>query len=409
MRPETSAGVSRNDGPAVTAPRELELLTGPAANGGSCVARHDGRVVFVRYALPGERVRARVTSEKGSYWHAAAVEVLDPAPDRIPSLCPIAGVDGAGCCDFAFVDPVAALAIKGQVVANQLARLGNYQWEGTAEAVGAGEPSGWRSRVRLDTDAEGRAGFHRYHSADLVTDLRCGQLPDGMLAGLEGPRWTSGQQVYVAVDDDGHRHVGVTSPDRRGVVIVEGSGEVLQRVGDREWRIPVDAFWQSHRDAAATYSTLVREWSGDLPGARAWDLYGGAGVLAAALADAVGERGRVLTVDSSRPASAAARVALADLPGVRVVTGSVRAVLADQRRPAGVAVLDPPRAGAGKAVIDLVAAAGTPRVIHIGCEAAAFARDVGLYRSHGYRVEQIRVFDAFPLTHHVECAALLTR
>ena len=98
-----------------------------------------------------------------------------------------------------------------------------------------------------------------------------------------------------------------------------------------------------------------------------------------------------------------------DLPGVRVVTGSVRAVLADQRRPAGVAVLDPPRAGAGKAVIDLVAAAGTPRVIHIGCEAAAFARDVGLYRSHGYRVEQIRVFDAFPLTHHVECAALLTR
>ena len=393
----------------MTTPLELELTTGSAANGGSCVARHEGRVVFVRYALPGERVRARVTAEKGSYWHAEAVEVLDAAPERIPSLCPIGGVDGAGCCDFAFVDPVGGRLIKGQVVANQLARLGDWHWEGTAEPVGDGDARGWRTRVRLDTGAEGRAGFHRYHSAELVTDLRCGQLPDGMLAGLDGPRWSNGQQVHVVVDDDGCRHVGVTSADRRGAAIAEGSGEVLQRVGEREWRLPVDAFWQSHRDAAATYSALVRQWAGDLPGARAWDLYGGAGVLAAALADAVGERGRVLSVDTSWAASAAARVALADLPTVRVVTGSVRAVLADQRHPADIAVLDPPRAGAGKAVIDLVAAAGTSRVIHIGCEAAAFARDVGLYRSRGYQVERIRVFDAFPLTHHVECIALLTR
>lgn len=409
MPPATFVGVSPNDGRAVTAPLELELVAGAAANGGSCVARHEGRVVFVRYALPGERVRARVTAEKGSYWHAEAFEVLDPSPDRVPSMCPIAGVAGAGCCDFAFVDRAAGLAIKGQVVANQLARLGDYRWEGVAEPVGAGESRGWRTRVRLGTDAEGRAGFHRYHSADLVTDLRCAQLPDGMLAGVEHRRWTSGEQVYVALDDDGGRHVGVKSADRRGMVTVEGSGEVLQRVGTREWRLPVDAFWQSHRHAAATYSALVRQWAGDLPGARAWDLYGGAGVLAATLADAVGERGRVLTVDTSRAASAAARVALADLAAVRVMTGSVRAVLADQRRPAGIAVLDPPRAGAGKAVVDLIASAGTPRVIHIGCEAAAFARDVGLYRSRGYRVEQIRVFDAFPLTHHVECAALLIR
>lgn len=366
-------------------------------------------MVFVRYALPGERVRVRVTAEKGSYWHAETVEVLDPAPDRILSLCPIGGVDGAGCCDFAFVAPAAGRSIKGEVVANQLARLGDWCWEGAAEPVGDGDARGWRSRVRLDTDAEGRAGFHRYHSAELVTDLRCGQLPDGMLTGLDGPRWKSGEQVHVAVGDDGRRHVGVTSANRRGAAIAEGSGEVLRRVGEREWRLPVDAFWQSHRDAAATYSALIRKWCGDLPGARAWDLYGGAGVLAAALADAVGERGRVLSVDTSWAASAAARVALADLPGVRVVTGSVRAVLADQRHPAQIAVLDPPRAGAGKAVIDLVAAAGTARVIHIGCEAAAFARDVGLYRSRGYQVEQIRVFDAFPLTHRVECIALLTR
>jgi len=114
-------------------------------------------------------------------------------------------------------------------------------------------------------------------------------------------------------------------------------------------------------------------------------------------------------VDTSRAASNVARSALADLPQVRVVTDSVRRVLAAQSGGADIAVLDPPRAGAGRAVIELLAGADVPRVIHIGCEAAAFARDIGLYRHNGYHVQTIRVFDAFPLTHHVECIALLTR
>jgi tRNA/tmRNA/rRNA uracil-C5-methylase (TrmA/RlmC/RlmD family) len=140
-----------------------------------------------------------------------------------------------------------------------------------------------------------------------------------------------------------------------------------------------------------------------------WDLYGGAGVFAAALGDAVGESGRVLTVDTSRAASRAARAALADLPQVEVITDSVRRTLSGQHARAEVAVLDPPRSGAGRDVIDLLAAAAVPRVVHIGCEAASFARDIGLYRAHGYAVEKIKVFDAFPLTHHTECVALLTR
>lgn len=141
----------------------------------------------------------------------------------------------------------------------------------------------------------------------------------------------------------------------------------------------------------------------------AWDLYGGAGLFAAVLADDVGDRGRVVTVDTSRAASKAARHALADLPQVHGVNDSVRRMLVAQRHGADVAVLDPPRSGAGREVIELLAAAGVPRVIHVGCEAASFARDVGLYLGHGYGVEVLRVFDSFPLTHHVECVAVLTR
>ncbi|MBE1546506.1 tRNA/tmRNA/rRNA uracil-C5-methylase (TrmA/RlmC/RlmD family) [Mycobacterium sp. OAS707] len=397
-------------------PEELTLTAGPPANGGSCVARHEGRVVFVRYALPGETVKVRVVGDHGSYWHADVVEVIEPSPDRVDSLCPIAGVDGAGCCDLAFAQPEATRRLKGAVVANQLARLGGYQWldedSAVAEPVGDGEATGWRTRVRLDTTAEGTAGFHRYHSSELVTELDCAQLPAGMLDGLNDWRWPPGAQLHVVVDDDGERHI-VQSGPRTGrkttTLVAEGRYEAVQRVGERVWRVPVTAFWQSHRDAAAVYSELVAGWAQLDPGMTAWDLYGGAGVFAAVLAQGVGERGKVVTVDTSRGASRSARAALADLGWVSVVTDSVRRALSTQTERADVAVLDPPRSGAGREVIDMLAAAEVPRVIHIGCEAASFARDIGLYLGAGYSVEDLRVFDSFPLTHHVECVAVLTR
>jgi tRNA/tmRNA/rRNA uracil-C5-methylase (TrmA/RlmC/RlmD family) len=392
-------------------PIELTLVAGAPANGGSCVAHHEGRVVFVRYALPGETVRVRVTADRGSYWHAEVVEVIEPSADRTASLCPIAGVDGAGCCDLAFAAPEAARALKANVVANQLERLGGYLWTGEGQALSGAGPTGWRTRVRLDVGPDGRPGFHRYHSDQVVPDLRCGQLPAGMLDGLAEIDWPPGAQLHVAVDDDGQRHVVRTTREGRRTAtrVVEGGYQAVQRVGRRSWQIPVTAFWQAHRDAAAVYSALVAQWAQADSGMTAWDLYGGAGIFAAVLGDAVGEFGRVLSVDTSRAATRAARAALPDLPQLDVVNDSVRRVLSAQHTGADVAVLDPPRSGAGREVIYLLAAAGVPRVVHIGCEAASFARDIGLYRGHGYSVEEIKVFDAFPLTHHTECFALLAR
>jgi tRNA/tmRNA/rRNA uracil-C5-methylase (TrmA/RlmC/RlmD family) len=397
--------------PESTALAELTLTVGAPANGGSCVARHDGRVVFVRHALPGERVRARVTADRGSYWHAEAVEVIEPSNDRRASLCPIAGVDGAGCCDLAFVEPEAARALKAEVVSNQLARLGNYQWHGAAQPLTPVGPTGWRTRVRLDTGADGHAGFHRYRSDELVTDLNCGQLPTGMTDGLAHIEWPAGAQLHVVIDDDGQRHVVCSARQgrRTSAEVIEGNFHGVQRAGRHRWQVPVTAFWQAHCNAARTYSELVSEWAQPGPGVTAWDLYGGVGVFAAVLADAVGESGQVMSVDSSRAASRTARAALAELAQVSVITDSVRRALIAERRRADVAVLDPPRTGAGREVIDLLAAAGVPRVVHIGCEAASFARDIGLYQQHGYAVDKIAVFDSFPLTHHVECVALLTR
>ena len=199
LQPQSAPGDARNGIPRLsvdTAPDQLTLTTGAAANGGSCVARHDGRVVFVRYALPGETVRVRLigkVGDRGSYWNAEVIEVLERSADRVDSLCPIAGVDGAGCCDLAFAEPAAARRLKGAVVANQLARLGGYRWrdelDAAAQPVGDLGATGWRTRVRLDTSADGHAGFHRYHSSELVHRLDCAQLPVGMLAGIADTQW----------------------------------------------------------------------------------------------------------------------------------------------------------------------------------------------------------------------------
>lgn len=386
---------------------ELNLTVGAAANGGSCVARDDGRVVFVRYALPGETVRARITGQSRSYWTADAVEIVEASPDRIDPLCPIAGADGAGCCDMAFAEPSALRRIKGEIVAEQLRRLGGHTWSGTAESVGTAGPTGWRTRVRLEVGADGRPGFHRYHSAELVTDLRCGQLPAGMLDDLPVDGTRVGDHLHVVLDDDGVRHV-VGSGEHRRPRVLEGDYTGTQRVGGYRWALPVTAFWQAHRDAARVYSALVIDWAAVEPGMTVWDLYGGAGLFAAALAEGVGPAGRIISVDTSRAGAKAGRAALAGAAQVGFVTDSVRKALPALPGP-DVAVLDPPRSGAGREIVDRVAAAGAPRVIHIGCEAASFARDVGLYTAHGYTVQQIRVFDAFPLTHHVECVALLSR
>ena len=281
-----------------------------------------------------------------------------------------------------------------------------------AEPLSDAGSTGWRTRVRLDVGADRRPGFHRYHSDELVTDLRCAQLPPGMLDGLSDGDWPPGAQLHVALDDNGKRHVvrSVRQGKRTTTKVLEGDYYAVQRVGPRSWQVPVTAFWQAHRDAARVLQPPgCRMGTASESGMTAWDLYGGAGVFAAALGEAVGESGRVLTVDTSRAASRAAQAALADLPQVHVITDSVRRALTGQRVRADVAVLDPPRSGAGREVIDLLAAAEVPRVVHIGCEAASFARDIGLYRAHGYTVEEIRVFDAFPLTHHTECMALLTR
>ncbi|MCZ4587262.1 TRAM domain-containing protein [Rhodococcus opacus] len=415
--------------------RRIELRLGNPGHGGFVVARHEGRVVFVRHGLPGERVIALVTEDRGgSYCRADAIEILDASPERVTPVCPVSGPGGAGCCDFSHASLHVQRDMKAQVVAEQLARLARVQRDVDVEELpGTGDGTGWRTRVRLAVDPDGRPGYHRHRSSGIVTDLACPQIESAAYDGVSEHDWKPGSEVQIVLDGAGERHVveiappkvsrtGRTSRGRRGAMarraasgapraerVVVGSGRPVERVRDREWALAATGFWQAHRGAAETYSAVVSEWAGMSAGETAWDLYGGVGVFAAALAGGAGPSGHVDSVESSRQAVADGKAALSDLPQVRFHADRVERALSGLASPPQVVVLDPPRAGAGRDVIGAVAAAGAERVVHVGCDPASFARDIGLYLAQGYHVDELRAFDAFPLTHHVECIALLTR
>jgi tRNA/tmRNA/rRNA uracil-C5-methylase (TrmA/RlmC/RlmD family) len=387
---------------------EVELAVGPVGHGGFCVARHEGRVVFVRHALPGERVRAVVTEDRaGSYCRADAVAVLDGAVGRVAPPCPASGPGGCGGCDFQHVDRAVQRELKAKVVAEQLHRIAGLDIAVTVEELPGG-PLGWRTRTRLAVDAKGRPGFRAYRSHTVVPVPACPLAAAGSLEAVLTRRWRPGAELEVVADDSGQVHVAQLRPGRPPTQ-VRGSGRIVRHAVGRRWELSAHGFWQVHPAAADMLARLVADLAAAPRGGTAWDLYGGVGLFASVLAGQVGTTGSVTVVDTSRHAAADGAAALADLPQVSFVTGRVERALAELPGQPDVVVLDPPRRGAGRPVAAAVTGRRPARIVHLACDPAALARDVAAYLEGGYRLLALRALDAFPMTHHVECVAALAR
>ena len=392
---------------------EFEADIGNVAHGGHCVTRHDGRVVFVRHTLPGERVRVRVTRgrEGDRFLLGDAVEVIEPSPHRRPPPCPFSGPGRCGGCDWQHVDLPYQRELKSAVVTEQLHRLGGLDLDVRVEPV-PGDTAGlrWRTRVEFAVDGFSRAGLRRHHSHDVIRVDDCLIATEAVVAsGVLDREWPGADSVDV-VDPGGGAPAQVV-PVRHGKA---SAGDVVQRVDTGSWsaefRLSARGFWQVHPGAAATLVDAVLEPLAPAAGERAIDLYAGVGLFARARADAVGPGGAVLAVESDRRAVRDAGRNVADLPQVEVRHAKVdRALrpLVRQGITADVVVLDPPRTGAGRSVVRDLAALQPRAVAYVACDPAALARDLAYAQQVGFAVRSVRAFDAFPMTHHVECVAIL--
>jgi len=444
---------------------ELRLEIGPVAHGGHCVARHQGRVVFVRHALPGETVTARLTaaSPEDRFWRADAVEVLVTSADRVSPPCPLAVPGGCGGCDWQHASLPAQRRLKADVVREQVRRLAGTDLADLVVEPVPGDAGGlgWRTRLRFTVDAEGRPGLraHRSHRVVPVEDCllahpRVAELGVGRrlwpgVASVEVVAPPAGTDRLVVVEPVTAGHLDVpplgaetalarTAPAGPASAAGRSRGEArstrarrgaggIERLRGRTWveesvavgpmtrrfRITGTGFWQVHPGAARTLLDAVLDAAQPGPGERALDLYSGVGLFAAGLAERVGPGGTVLAVESGARAVADARRALHDLPTVRLEQGRVEEVLPRLTgrgravETVDVAVLDPPRSGAGPRVVEQVLALAPRVVVYVACDPAALARDIAVAAGRGYSLAGLRAFDLFPMTHHVECVATL--
>jgi tRNA/tmRNA/rRNA uracil-C5-methylase (TrmA/RlmC/RlmD family) len=404
----------------------MELRAGAMAAGGGCVARaDDGRVVFVRHAMPGEKVIAQITSQNTSYLRADAVEVLEASPDRVRPPCPHAGAGACGGCDWQHIALPAQRSLKAALVSEQLRRLAGTDVPLEVEAVegAAADGLGWRTRVQFAVDRSGRAGLRRHRSHEVEPIERCLIAASGVEAvGVERQRWPGVASVEVLVSADGdQRVVSVTSAGRRvakppelnaglvadGLPLRQPCG-VRHVVLGREFEVPVGVFWQVHPGGAGALAGAVIDGLEPSSGDRVLDLYAGVGLFAALLGDAVGPTGSVLAVERDKRASAGAARNTANQPHVKVRTATVEARLISARVGNGdLVVLDPPRAGTGRAVAGALASLRPRRVAYVACDPASFARDLRILLDAGWAMPSLRAFDLFPMTPHVELVAIL--
>ncbi|MBS1675297.1 MAG: class I SAM-dependent RNA methyltransferase [Actinobacteria bacterium] len=424
----------------------LDLDVTGIAHGGVFVAWHEGRVVFVSDAIPGERVRVRVSepsagaitgsaADRRSFWRAETVEVLDASPHRRPHVWAEADVARApelrpGGADLGHIDPDHQRVLKRRVLQEALDRFAGGGID-APEVEATGTDENWRTRVTLHVDDAGRIGpfAARSHRVIPVAEhvlarpaidevaRRLRDVPEGRIELIEpadgevrrvlrpeAERTARGQTRKTA-RGPGRR---APRPPRRPV-----PERIVERVAGRSFALDADGFWQIHPAAAGLLDGAV---AGLLdgrvdPSAAHLDLYGGVGLFSATLAR-LGAR-RLTTVESSPRATRHAQDNLRDL-GARAVTARVDRFLrsGDEELSdvaGGAVILDPPRSGAGRAVVEDVVALDPAAVAYVACDPVALARDLATFRASGFDVRALRAFDLFPHSHHLETVALLTR
>lgn len=404
----------------------LELDITGIAHGGTFVARHEGRVVFVSDAIPGERVRARLIDQPSesnadtrSFWRADTIEVLEGSEhrrDHVWAEADLAREPGAraGGADLGHIALGHQRTLKRQVLSEALDRFAGAGLEAPEiEAVDSGDGTGWRTRMTVHVDAAGRVGpfATRSHRVIPVTSYPLAR-PAVAAAALALQGGEEGRIDLVEPADGDVRVIRHEDTER----LARGRGrrpvpEVVQeRVGDRTFQVDAGGFWQVHSRAAsvldaAVYGLLDGHVDAD---ATHYDLYGGVGLFAATLADLGASD--IVTVESSKRAAHLAQTNLAPLE-VTAVTARVDRFLqsAKGRTGTGAVVLDPPRAGAGRNVVEAVHGLAPEAIAYIACDPVALARDLGTFRGLGWHVSKLRAFDLFPHSHHFEVVALLTR
>ena len=369
------------------------------AHGGHFVARFEGRVIFVRHAIPGETVRVRITEISKSFARGDCVDVIKASPDRVVPMCKYANPQGCGGCDFQHIAPAAQRLLKAEVIKEQFARLAKMKVEVVVEEV---PPSfGWRTRMEFTSSVAGKVAMYKSRSNDLIELDECKIAhPAIEISKLNEKKAPSGRKIDVAVDSNLKVHTSIEGRENLNLI--------SQSVKNFTFTISPTSFWQSHIAAPELLLDAVLEYSDIKPGDHVYDLYSGVGLFASGAAEVIGANGRITMIEESESAVVDARRNFAQFANVEIIEGKVEHSL--KRFVQGdIVILDPPRSGAGAKVIEQIAALEPRTIVYVACDPAALARDCATLLALNYELAGLRAFDLFPMTQHIESVARFIR
>ena len=386
----------------------VQVTIEKVAHGGHFIARHDGAVIFVRHAIPGEKCTIQITSTGSSFNRADVVTVETPSEFRVQAPCSFSHRNGCGGCDFQHISVAHQRTLKSDVITEQFSRIAKMDLRVEVEKVG--ESTHWRTRAIATTDRNGKLGFYksRSHSIAPVTD--CIICVEGMNFNEIASRDLKGDiRVEISASNTGERSIAL-APARgeEKARLTEGPAVLHENVLGRTLEVSQESFWQSHKKAPEVLTQAVLEFAQLKSGEHVLDLYGGVGLFSAAILEAVGSTGHVDLIEGSKVAIADAGRNFAAFSNITIATGDV-AKLLPRITAADVVVLDPPRDGAGKEAVAHIARLAPRAIVYVACDPAALARDTAYLADHSYSLVKVRAFDLFPMTHHIECVALYAR
>jgi len=401
-QPKRSRSTSESDQPVEL---EIEEL---AAGGDGVGHAPDGRVVFVPFTAPGDRVRVRITARRSNYAHGVVEALLKPGSQRVDPVCAVFG--SCGGCAWQHVSYAAQLEAKQKIACAALRRIGGLALpdDASLSITPSKSPYRYRTRSRVMVSA-GKVGYRRRRSHALAATRCCPVLVDELEARLsdlaDDPPETEGEWELVA-----GRSADIDEPVARAEPLPAAGGSRLWLpVGEDRIGVSPGVFVQSNAGLLDALSRAVTNAAGT--GRRAFDLFSGAGFFTLGLARNFDE---VVAVESNPVAAGdlEANLREAQIDNVRVLASSVEAVLDDPefaRLSPDRVVVDPPRSGLGEAVAERIAEFGAERIVYLSCDPATLARDLSVFDHRGYRLMAAECFDLFPQTPHVEMLAVMGR
>jgi 23S rRNA (uracil1939-C5)-methyltransferase len=415
--------------------------------GGACLARVEGKAVFVPLTLPGEQARIRIAQSRMAFAEGEAAEIVQPSPQRVAAACPHFGVCGG--CAYQHAAYPAQLAMKQAILRETLERAGVHP---PAEiGMLSGEPWGYRNRIRLAFDAQGNPGYRgrRSHAVTPIAEcpIAAPHLAEAALAFARIARVAApalkptelalfanaeGSQLLltvIAASARKHRFEALAEALSREIpaligaelavedrgsafprtVARSGAASLTYRAAGFDYRVDHGAFFQVNRGLV---DGLVEKVVQGQTGKLAWDLFAGVGLFARQLTSRFD---RVVAVESAPSSTQALAANLKGTRGIPVRSATLEFLRANlpQAKPdravPDLIVVDPPRIGLGAESCELLLRIGAPTLVSVSCDPATLARDLKWLTAGGYTLQSVTLADLFPQTFHLESIAILKK